>query len=139
VNPGEPRDWLFAYGTLGPTDARDAAGRGFEPDAVRGRLYDLGPYPALVDLDDPSASWVEGHVRATSPDELEDVLDPYEGTSSGLFVRRRTRTRAGRTAWVYAYGRPLPEWVHGPTTRWEGRRVDPLRGPRPGRDPHSSR
>ena len=41
---------------------------------MRGRLYDLGPYPALIDLDDPAAGWVEGYVRAVEPAELEPPL-----------------------------------------------------------------
>jgi gamma-glutamylcyclotransferase (GGCT)/AIG2-like uncharacterized protein YtfP len=41
---------LFAYGTLMPADPVAAARQGWRRDAVRGRLYDLGPYPALIDL-----------------------------------------------------------------------------------------
>ena len=52
---------------------------GWVPDAVRGRLYDLGPYPGLFDLDDPSAGWALGYVRPVTRDELEGPLDEYEG------------------------------------------------------------
>jgi hypothetical protein len=41
---------LFAYGTLMPADPVAAARQGWRRDAVRGRLYDLGPYLALIDL-----------------------------------------------------------------------------------------
>ena len=61
---------LFAYGTLAPDGPEAASRGGWEPDMVRGRLYDLGPYPALVDVDDPEAGWVAGHVRAVDPAEL---------------------------------------------------------------------
>jgi gamma-glutamylcyclotransferase (GGCT)/AIG2-like uncharacterized protein YtfP len=112
--------WLFAYGTLGPRGrlGRDAAG--WRPDAVRGRLYDLGPYPALVDLDDPAADWVEGHVRPADRAELERRLDPYEGVGEGLYRRVAATTREGRRAWVYTYARPLPASARGPIRRWGG-------------------
>ena len=57
---------LFAYGTLAPEPADVASLEGWVADAVRGRLYDLGPYPALVDHDDENADWVEGYVRPVS-------------------------------------------------------------------------
>ena len=45
---------LFAYGTLMPADAAAVARQGWTADAVRGRLFDLGPYPGLIDLDAPA-------------------------------------------------------------------------------------
>lgn len=110
---------LFVYGTLGP---RYLGGDRVDwgPDAVRGRLFDLGPYPGLVDLDDPTADWVEGDVRPTTGSELEGSLDTYEGVEEGRYRRVETRTRAGRHVWVYVYARSLPECARGPLTRWEG-------------------
>src|SRR4051812_17317840 len=99
---------LFAYGTLGPPGPEAMAHGGWVADAVRGRLYDLGPYPALVDTEDPDADWVEGHVRPVSRRELDDFLDPYEGVDEGLFRRVAVTTRAGRRAWVYVFARPMP-------------------------------
>ncbi|MFO0956857.1 MAG: thiamine pyrophosphate-binding protein [Isosphaeraceae bacterium] len=117
---------LFAYGTLLPPDA-DGARRGrWQPDAVRGRLYDLGPYPALIDLDQPGADWVSGQVRPVSERELLEVLDPYEDVGGGLYGRASTRTRAGRLVWVYVYLAPLPQYAIGPLKAWSGR-------PSPGR------
>ncbi len=57
---------LFAYGTLMPADPETVRGDGWSPDAVRGWLFDPGPYAALVNLDDPSARWVRGYVRAVT-------------------------------------------------------------------------
>lgn len=109
-------DLLFAYGTLGPS----ACPRGdWVEDAVRGRLYDLGAYPILVDWDDPSAGWVEGHVRPVDRSELIDALDPYEGVDEGLFQRLVLTTRAGLRAWVYVYPRPRPQYARGPLVRWD--------------------
>lgn len=115
----EPR-WLFAYGTLGPGGRACRSAGPWEPDAVRGRLFDLGPYPGLVDLDHPSAGWVEGHARAVSPTELVESLDPYEGVAEGLFRREPAVSRSGRQVWIYVYNRPLPPNPVGPLARWAG-------------------
>jgi len=56
--------FLFAYGTLTPDGPEAEARGGWLADSVRGRLFDLGSYPTLVDLGDPSADWAEGFVRA---------------------------------------------------------------------------
>ncbi|MBX6311947.1 MAG: gamma-glutamylcyclotransferase [Isosphaeraceae bacterium] len=115
-------DLLFAYGTLGPPDAEVAAGGGWIADAVRGRLFDLGPYPVLVDWEDPTAGWVEGYVRPVSRRELEDQLDPYEGVDEGLYRRVVLTTRGGRRVWVYVYPHALPRTARGPLAQWEGPR-----------------
>lgn len=116
LDPG----WLFAYGTLGPGGRACRSLGPWEPDAVRGRLFDLGPYPGLVDLDHPSAQWVEGHARPVSRSELIDLLDPYEGVSVGLYRREAVRSRSGRIVWVYVYNQPLPSSALGPLVRWDG-------------------
>jgi indolepyruvate decarboxylase len=125
---------LFAYGTLIPRDDERLASEGWVADAVRGRLYDLGAHPGLVDLDDPSAGWVEGYVRPVTLEELEGPLDRYEDVDSGLFRRVRTTTRLSRDVWLYLYSRPLPPESRGPLDRWtapEGMAVTPsvLHGP----------
>ena len=125
IDRDSPR-FLFAYGTLAP-DGPEAEGLGgWSADSVLGRLFDLGPYPALVDLGDPSGGWVEGFVRPVEESELLERLDPYEGVSEGLYRRAVASTRSGRVAWVYVYARPLPPDARGPLVRWEG-----LRGVRP--------
>jgi gamma-glutamylcyclotransferase (GGCT)/AIG2-like uncharacterized protein YtfP len=129
--PGVP-DLLFAYGTLAPDGPEAAERGGWVEDKVRGRLYDLGPYPALVDWDDPGAGWVEGHVRPLAPGELEGRLDPYEGVAEGLFRRVALKTLGGRDAWAYLYPHPLPRGARGPLARWDGTRgVDPTGPPAP--------
>lgn len=117
-----PARLLFAYGTLVPGDPGRRSAGGWEPDAVRGRLYDLGPYPGLIDLDDPAAPWVDGFARPVGDAELVDHLDPYEGVDEGLYRRDATTTRAGRPAWVYVYARSLPPSARGPFDRWGGER-----------------
>jgi gamma-glutamylcyclotransferase (GGCT)/AIG2-like uncharacterized protein YtfP len=114
---------LFAYGTLGPRGRAAEDRAGWMEDAVRGRLFDLGPYPVLVDWDDPSVGWVEGHVRPVTQTELSERLDPYEGVAEGLYRRVALVTRAKRHVWVYVYPHPLPRDARGPLARWEGPRV----------------
>jgi gamma-glutamylcyclotransferase (GGCT)/AIG2-like uncharacterized protein YtfP len=110
---------LFAYGTLAPEDPVTGVCAGWVADRVRGRLYDLGPYPALFDCGDEEANWVEGYVRSVDPHELSERLDPYEGVDEGLYRRVAATTEAGRLVWVYVYARPLPEGARGPFARWE--------------------
>ena len=110
---------LFTYGTLAPESADVAQQEGWLADAVRGRLYDLGPYPALVDHDDHDADWVEGYVRPVSLDQLTGSLDSYEGVGEGLYRRVEVTTRAGRQVWVYVYASPVPASAIGPLPRWD--------------------
>jgi len=109
---------LFAYGTLAPETPDVASQEGWMADAVRGRLYDLGPYPALVDHDDQDAGWVEGYIRPVSLDQLTGSLDSYEGVGDGLYRRVEATTREGRQVWVYVYARPVPPSAIGPLPRW---------------------
>ncbi len=109
---------LFAYGTLAPETSEVARDEGWAADAVRGRLYDLGPYPALVDHDDQQADWVEGYVRPVSLDQLSGSLDSYEGVRDGLYRRVETTTREGRRVWVYVYAGSVPPSAIGPLPRW---------------------
>lgn len=117
---GSTPSLLFAYGTLAPTGPEEAARGGWMADAVRGRLFDLGPYPALVDLDERGADWVEGFVRSVDSTELTRVLDPYEGVDDNLYRRLATITRRGRWVWVYVYVPPIPREARGPFRRWKG-------------------
>jgi len=115
--------FLFAYGTLAPADPETALASGWNADAVRGRLFDLGPFPALVDLDDAEAPWIDGFVYSPVSEELIRRLDLYEGVDEGLYSRVAVTTQSGRSAWVYIYARPLPSSAKGPLTRWNGPRI----------------
>jgi gamma-glutamylcyclotransferase (GGCT)/AIG2-like uncharacterized protein YtfP len=120
---------LFTYGTLAPESPVAALRDGWLADAVRGRLYDLGPYPALVDHDDPAAGWVEGFVRTVSLDRLKGCLDSYEGVCEGLYRRVLAPSRGGRQVWVYVYARPLPPEAVGPLFRWDSSKRVGILGP----------
>jgi gamma-glutamylcyclotransferase (GGCT)/AIG2-like uncharacterized protein YtfP len=110
---------LFAYGTLAPESPEAALEEGWVADAVRGRLFDLGPYPALVDLDDATAGWIEGYVRPVTWQQITERLDPYEGVREGPYQRAETVTRAGWRVWIYFHTRPLPPSAIGPIPRWK--------------------
>jgi gamma-glutamylcyclotransferase (GGCT)/AIG2-like uncharacterized protein YtfP len=101
-------DRLFIYGTLlpdlvrPPLDALVARMTPLGPASVRGRLYDLGPYPGLV-LDD-AASTVRGELFALPPDPaLLASLDDYEGSCLYRRVEFRANTSTGEAepCWVY--------------------------------------
>ena len=121
IHPDGPQ-LLFVYGTLQPDGPEAEALGGWSADSVRGRLYDLGPSPTLVDLGDESAGWVEGFVRAVEESELRGRLDAYEGVDEGLYRRSVALTRAGREVWVYVHAGPLPREARGPIVRWDGLR-----------------
>jgi gamma-glutamylcyclotransferase (GGCT)/AIG2-like uncharacterized protein YtfP len=99
---------LFIYGTLlpdlvrPPFDALVAKLTPLGPATVRGRLYDLGPYPGLV-LDE-AASTVQGELFALPEDPaVLSALDDYEGSCSYPRVECRGIRANGETeaCWVY--------------------------------------
>jgi gamma-glutamylcyclotransferase (GGCT)/AIG2-like uncharacterized protein YtfP len=79
------------------------------PATVRGEIYALGRYRALR-LAAAGSRRVEGLlVELKNGREALRRLDAYEGTSEGLYERRRCRARTEsgerRPAWVYVGGR----------------------------------
>ena len=114
--------YLFVYGTL-RKDVGHAMHKvltgGAEPDgegAYRGRLFDLGRYPAVVP--DESGRWrVTGEIyRMHTPETLLSALDEYEGCAPhdpephqyrrALQPVQRENGRMVE-AWIYLYNRPL--------------------------------
>ncbi|MGB9609812.1 MAG: gamma-glutamylcyclotransferase family protein [Bryobacteraceae bacterium] len=107
--PPAPAGRLFLYGTLkrgfdNPWSRRlwsEAVfvGRG----TVRGRLYDFGPYPALVETDEDDAA-VHGEVAALRRSGLLSDLDSYEGPQFARMLRPvRIEDGAALDAWVYVF------------------------------------
>lgn len=128
---------LFVYGTLLPGSGIDLAERlePIEPARVRGRLYDLGRYPALVLAGQEEAAdtcgWVHGLLCAV-PDEADlwARLDRYEGydpadPDGSEYVRRRARAWSEsdewRACWVYDFSQPIDTARLLPDGRWAGR------------------
>ncbi|CDM65776.1 gamma-glutamylcyclotransferase family protein [Pyrinomonas methylaliphatogenes] len=110
------KEHIFVYGTLRPECAPEEVkalirGLSFVGQArVRGKLYDLGPYPGAVACDDESAE-IRGDLFALPADRLR-ALDEYEGYDprderGSLFVRRRTIATLDDgqriECWIYFY------------------------------------
>lgn len=113
MSDGDEPSWLlFVYGTLRreavPAALRSVLARTRHLGLGRlpGRLYDLGPYPAVVLAEDCGAR-VRGEVLALPRDpSLLALLDGYEGPEYER-VTRRVLLDSGQThlCWVYAYTR----------------------------------
>ena len=106
-------DLLFVYGTLRAGSSNDIAriapaARHFAHARIRGRLYDLGHYPAL--LLDPAANWVAGELYTVPPeawpalDALEEPVTP--GRPDGEYFKLTAEVElpdgSTRSAWIYA-------------------------------------
>jgi gamma-glutamylaminecyclotransferase len=80
---------LFLYGTLkhGGSNHRRMVGQGYVGPAAtapRYRLFDLGPFPGLVDA--AGGVSVRGELWEVTPECLA-ALDQFEGIDVGLFRR----------------------------------------------------
>ena len=123
---------FFVYGTLKRGQSNYHLIAGAVCDAaiatVRGRLYDVGPFPALADGDE----CVYGEVLTIDPDVLPRllaILDDLEGydpidPDGSMYVRRLvTATDAGGrelVAHAYFYNRDPDPFVHLPGGEWRG-------------------
>lgn len=118
---------VFVYGTLmrGGANhavlARLAARYVGSARTARGRtLVDLGPYPALLPLDearDALAPNVHGEIYEVD-DAAMPALDEFEGCPT-LYTRARiplTTDEGEAEAWVYVFARPLPRSAQPVTT-----------------------
>jgi very-short-patch-repair endonuclease/gamma-glutamylcyclotransferase (GGCT)/AIG2-like uncharacterized protein YtfP len=110
---------LFIYGTLLPgvelAEMSAVCGqlKTLGPAVVRGKLYDLGPYPGVI-LD--SAGTTQGQIVHVPTNEVWKTLDEYEAcplpdSPDGLFRRVRTSAMLANgepiDCWIYVYNRPL--------------------------------
>jgi gamma-glutamylcyclotransferase (GGCT)/AIG2-like uncharacterized protein YtfP len=122
----------FVYGTLKRGQSNYAliapSVRGALPATIRGRLYDVGPFPALAH----GAETVQGELLLIAPEALADllvVLDDLEGYDAadptGSFYLREivsATTAEGRehAAYAYFYNRDSAELRHLPDGEWHG-------------------
>ena len=101
---------VFVYGTLLPGERNHHVVQPYlkvrQPGRVRGRLYDVGTYPALVL--DPAGPEVEGEwftvTRAglKAMDRLEEYYGP--GHSKNDYDRVRVEDVSnGRVGWIYVW------------------------------------
>jgi len=113
---------LFAYGTIrkshAPSEIADAVrclrllGKG----TVRGKLYDLGDYPAAI-FEPQASTLIEGNVYEVPNVTLLNKLDAYEefdprNPADSLFIRKRRKVRLIKNGeetlcWVYEYNGPI--------------------------------
>lgn len=131
---------LFVYGTLRPFVAIPMArwlaaeAHYVGPASARGRLHDLGPYPAMHAARG-RRQWVVGDVYRVASPRILRVLDLYEAGARAVRPRfKRVRCtvtltcRGQRPAWVYLY-RPrvlrAPRIVGGDYRRHLGRENNP--------------
>ena len=127
---------FFVYGTLKRGQANyplvAAAVREAVPATIRGRLYDVGPFPALAEGDGA----VRGEVLTVDPGELPrllPVLDALEGyvpsdPVGSMYVRREiaaTMDEGGEVAaFAYFYNRDPEGLRHLPGGEWLGPSAD---------------
>lgn len=102
---------VFVYGLLRPGRAGFAElnleerMRVVGPDAVAGRLYDLGDYPGLI----PGGEGIVlGELLLPRDPDVLAALDRYEDhdpadPDGSEYLRLRLTTLGGRDAWAYVY------------------------------------
>ena len=99
---------LFVYGLLKPGFSPPRSVSAQWQGRVRGRLYDLGAFPAALALGADGEPWLDGVVLELDADELPE-LDHFEDVESGEFRRLVVTTEQGDIAWAYEYGRAVPD------------------------------
>lgn len=99
---------LFVYGLLQPGLQPPKSIRRSWRDAMRGRLYDLGPHPGATGFDSADSTF-EGWVLEIDESELI-ALDEFEDVTGDKQYRRiRARTLGGSDVWIYDYLGPIPD------------------------------
>jgi gamma-glutamylcyclotransferase (GGCT)/AIG2-like uncharacterized protein YtfP len=101
---------IFVYGTLKRGEVRErcwtASPIAVEPATVRGALYDLGPYPALVEGDDTVAGelWqiasADMHATLVALDRVEGFAGRDDDLYRRLIVDCQTAVGSTR-GWTY--------------------------------------
>ena len=114
LTPSENKEYLFVYGTLrrgqrNPMNLwlkRNAEFSGV--GKFRGRLYDLGSYPAALPSRGGDATVIEDIYLLRNAERILKVLDTYEGKR---FQRIRTAVtslkRKKIVVWVYILKEPV--------------------------------
>ncbi len=114
--------YLFVYGTL-RRKARNKVSALLKKNATfiglgtaKGRLYDLGEYPAAVPDQRKRIVGELYSLEAGKNAEILAVLDEYEeynasNPEQSLYIRKKTQVKLdgqeGLNAWIYWYNKPL--------------------------------
>jgi gamma-glutamylcyclotransferase (GGCT)/AIG2-like uncharacterized protein YtfP len=108
--------YLFAYGTLRSSNApvmkQVEQKLEFVGEAeIRGKLYDMGDYPAACPAGENENSVIHGEVfRVTDPEEVFSALDGYEGSAYSRKEEEVTLPDGAKAkAFVYWYTLPVNE------------------------------
>ena len=110
---------IFVYGTLKRGQLRASqwprAPLDVASATTRGRLYDLGGYPALLPGDD----LIAGEVWRMLPEDIDatlrvlDQIEGYDDSDDDLYKREIVACRVAdghaTKAFTYYFARPLPE------------------------------
>ncbi|HID22528.1 MAG TPA: gamma-glutamylcyclotransferase, partial [Planctomycetaceae bacterium] len=113
----EPVHALFVYGTLMRGGSRQRLWprrpQRIERAQVRGVLYDLGPYPAMVEGDGQVGGelWEFAAAdMAATLDRLDHIEGYVPGDPDSLYARRiircQTESRAAALAFCYFFAKP---------------------------------
>jgi gamma-glutamylcyclotransferase (GGCT)/AIG2-like uncharacterized protein YtfP len=114
ADDARPPSALFVYGTLKRGEINHALispfARSIEPATIRGRLYDVGGFPALVDGDEivhGELVWVEAETMASLMAIL-DRLENYQAAApqSSMYIRQIVKVccrGVPQTAYTYLY------------------------------------
>jgi gamma-glutamylcyclotransferase (GGCT)/AIG2-like uncharacterized protein YtfP len=112
---------IFVYGTLQRGQLRERCwprpALRVEPATVRGWLFDLGPYPALVvPPPEEEGDTIAGELWHLAADDLEvtlaalDRIEGFEGKRNDLYRRVEIICEPANrqvSAWTYEYGRAI--------------------------------
>lgn len=112
-------DLVFVYGTLRRDQAMDMTLLGGEwvaNDAIHGKLYTCGGYPALK-LDPDTRDIVIGELFRIRDRKTPMRLDRYEGYPH-LYDRVRVQTLTKRDVWVYVHNSEFDENRRIPSGDW---------------------
>jgi gamma-glutamylcyclotransferase (GGCT)/AIG2-like uncharacterized protein YtfP len=140
-------EYLFAYGSLmsgidieaGRLERRSLreAGAFVSPGSIRGRMIDVGPFPAAVtSCSNKHRIFGELWRISSSAPELWAMLNRYEGCEpgySGPYAYRRSKRRVAccdghrRMAWVYVWDRPTEGFPQINSGRWQPKISKPFR------------
>jgi gamma-glutamylcyclotransferase (GGCT)/AIG2-like uncharacterized protein YtfP len=97
--------YVFVYGTLkkgfynhGFLTRRGEMVRFIENATIRGKMYDLGSYPAII-LDDIESGQIQGEVYEITS-KILDQLDDLEGVPT-LYSKSEIQVNEKILAWVY--------------------------------------
>lgn len=131
--------FLFVYGTLRPVFNEPEGTldsnffhndyRYFGEAKTRGRLYDLGDYPAMTPALNPD-EWVQGDLLWLTFPKVLDKLDRYEEATprrgrQQLYERRLADVwwkSEQKKAWVYFYLQPVSEDLRLQEGIWNGKK-----------------